>query len=82
MREDTVFSPQSPLNAPMPRFLFVPISNIVYVSDPFSSYVNLLDIWYWTRERATTRSRNDSLELGISLSRVIDLDPRYCFIRL
>lgn len=48
MREDTVFSPQSPLNAPMPRFLFVPISNIVYVSDPFSSYVNLLDIWYWT----------------------------------
>lgn len=48
MREDTVFSPQSPLNAPMPRFLFVPISNIVYVSDPFSSYVNLLYIWYWT----------------------------------
>lgn len=45
MREDTVFSPQSPLNAPMPRFLFVPISNIVYVSDPFSSYVNLFDIW-------------------------------------
>lgn len=44
MREDTVFSPQSPLNAPMLRFLFVPISNIVYVSDPFSSYVNLLDM--------------------------------------
>lgn len=79
MREDTVFSPQSPLNALMLRFLFVPISNIVYVSDPFSSYVNLLDIWYWKPERATTRFRNDSLELGIS---VIDLDPRYCFIRL
>lgn len=27
------------------------------------------------------RFRNDSLDLGIPLS-VIDLDPRYCFIRL
>lgn len=55
MREDTVFSPQSPLNAPMPRFLFVPISNIVYVSDPFSSYVNLLDIWTLLLEKEQQR---------------------------
>lgn len=59
MREDTVFSPQSPLNAPMLRFLFVLISNIVYVSDPFSSYVNLLDIWYWMSLLEGGKSNNE-----------------------
>lgn len=41
MREDTVFSPQSPLNAPMLRLLFLCLSRISFIfSDPFSSYVN------------------------------------------
>lgn len=89
MREDTVFSPQSPLNAPMLRFLFLCLSRISFIfSDPFSSYVNLLVVRYWMpllEERAGKsnneiqkrfpRTRHPSI-------RLIDLDPRYCFIRL